>query len=84
MTAQKHKIEIDAHAAYMKLGVNLQISPIAEKCVESLRRRLERSITTGLLADALGDAVHAGKPRRGPKKSGVTGGTQQEGSANEA
>lgn len=84
MKAPNHKIEIDAHAAFMKLGVNLQVSPIADKCVESLRRRLERLITTGMLVDALGDAAHAGKSRRGPKKSGSTGETQQEGPTNEA
>ncbi|MCP5542949.1 MAG: hypothetical protein H7A49_03470 [Akkermansiaceae bacterium] len=85
MTAPKYKIEIDAQAAFKKLGVDLQICPIADKCVESLRRRLERLITTGLLFDALGDAAHAGKPRRGRKKSGSTGETQQqEGHTNEA
>jgi hypothetical protein len=83
MKAPKYKIEIDAQEAFKKLGVDLTISPLAEKCLESLRRRLERLITTGLLVDALGDAAHAGKSRRGPKKSGSTGETQQEDRADE-
>lgn len=68
----------------MKFGVDLRINPIADKCVESLRRRLESCITNALLVDALGDAARAGKPRRGPKKSGLTGETQQEGRTDEA
>jgi hypothetical protein len=84
MKAPNYKIEIDAHAAFMKLGVDLRINPFAEKCIESLRRHLEGSITIGLLADALGDAAHAGKQRRRRKKSGATGETQQEGRTDEA
>ena len=84
MTAPNYKIEIDAQAAFLKLGVDLRISPLADKCAESLRRRLERLITTGLLVDALGDAAHAGKPRRGPKKSVTSGETKQEGRTDEA
>jgi hypothetical protein len=83
MKAPNYKIEFDAQEAFKILGVDLRISPLAEKCVESLRRRLERLITTDLLVDALGDAAHAGKSRRGPKKSGATGEPKKEGRADE-
>ena len=83
MNAPNHKIEIDAQKAFMQLGVDLRINPFAEKCVESLRRHLERCITRDLLMDALGDAARGGKTRRGPKKSGKAGESQQEGRTDE-
>jgi hypothetical protein len=84
MKAPNYKIEIDAQAAFMKLGVDLRINPLAEKCMESLRQHLECCITIGLLVDALGDAAHAGKQRRRRKNSGTTGKTQPEGRPDEA
>ena len=83
MKTKPYVIEIDAQEAFMKFGVDLRINPIADKCVESLRRLLESYITNGLLVDALGDAARVGKPRRGPKKSGKAGESQQEGRTDE-
>lgn len=83
MNTKPYVIEIDAQEAFMKFGVDLRINPIADKCVESLRRLLESCITNGLLVDALGDAARVGKPRRGPKKSGKAGESQQEGRTDE-
>lgn len=71
-----NKIEIDAQAAFIKIGVDLRISPIAEQCVESLRQQLTRCITPQLVVAALADAARAGKSRRGRKKSVVSGGTE--------
>lgn len=73
MTATKHTIEIDAQAAFRKLGVDLRISPIADQCVKALQKRLTGCITTELVIAALTDAGRASKPRRGVKKSADAG-----------
>lgn len=78
-----NKIEIDAQAAFIKIGVDLRISPIAEQCVESLRQQLMRCITPQLVVAALADAARAGKSRRGRKKSVVSGGTEPGGHTDE-
>jgi hypothetical protein len=64
MTTQHHKIEIDAHAAFRKIGVNLDDSPIGGQCVDSLRQHLTRLITTELLIASLSDAAKHKKARR--------------------
>ena len=64
MQAQHHKIEIDAHAAFRKIGVNLDDSPIGGQCVDSLRQQLNRLITTELLIASLRDAAKHKKERR--------------------
>lgn len=78
-----NKIEIDAQAAFIKLGVDLRISPIAEQCVESLRHQITRCITPQLVVAALADAARAGKSRRGRKKPVVSGGTEPGGHTDE-
>ena len=83
MKAPNHKIEIDAQAAFVILGVDLRISPIADQCVESLRQQLTRCITPQLVVAALADAARAGKSRRGPKKSVASGGTETGGDTDE-
>lgn len=66
-------IEIDAHEAYKKLGIDLRISPIADQCVQSLRQQLIERINTDLIITALADATKAHKPRRSRKPSGISG-----------
>jgi hypothetical protein len=82
MKTQHHIIEIDAHAVYKKIGVNLDESPIGDQCVDSLRQQLNRLITTELLIASLRDAAKHKKERPGkqnpvaqqvePKTGGAT------------
>jgi hypothetical protein len=65
MKTRHHKIEIDALAAFRKIGVNLDDSPIGGRCVDSLRQQLNRLITTELLIASLRDAAKHKKERPG-------------------
>jgi len=84
MKAPNYNIVIDAHAAYIKLGVDLSISPIADQCVAAFEKHLIRCITQELLIAALTDAGRASKSRRGPKKSGNAGENPQTGRNDES
>ncbi|MEI6607554.1 MAG: hypothetical protein WCP35_19780 [Verrucomicrobiota bacterium] len=80
MQAQHHKIEIDAHAAFRKIGINLDGSPIGAQCVDSLRKHLTRLITTELLIASLRDASKMTRTRRGkPSPVAPQGEPQTEG-----
>lgn len=81
---KRYIIEVDALAAYLKLGVDLRISPIADQCVQSLRQNLIESINTDLIITALADATKAGRPRRGRKPSGKFGEPAKEGRSHES
>lgn len=70
---ENHIIEIDAHAAYLKIGVDLRISPFADLCVQSLRQRLMECLDTELIIAALTDATKARRSRRARKSSGGSG-----------
>lgn len=71
MNIKPYVIEIDAQAAFAKLGVDLRISPISESCVAALKKHLNGCITLDLLYTSLGEATGASKPRRVSKKSGM-------------
>lgn len=77
-------IEIDAHEAYKKLGIDLRISPIADQCVQSLRQHLIERINTDLIITALADATKAGRSRRSRKPSGKPGEPNKEGHSHES
>lgn len=77
-------IEVDAHAAFLKLGVDLRINPIADQCVQSLRQRLIESIDTDLIITALADATKASRSRRARKLSGKSGEPTKEGRNHES
>lgn len=66
---QQHKIEIDAHAAFEKIGVNLDISPIGDQSVEALKARLLGSVTQELLLLSMMDAAKRPKTKRSQQKS---------------
>jgi len=69
MKTQHYKIEIDALAAFRKIGVSLDESPIGEPCVEALKERLVRLITPELLLQSMMDAAKRPKSKRGLRKS---------------
>lgn len=71
MTTKPYIIEIDAQAAFAKLGVDLRISPNAAPCMAALKKHLNECITLDLLYASLGEATGATKPRRVPKKSEI-------------
>lgn len=77
-------IEIDAHEAYKKLGIDLRISPIADQCVQSLRQHLIERIDTDLIITALADATKARRQRRSRKPSGKSGEPTKEGRSHES
>ena len=77
-------IEVDALEAFLKLGVDLRISPIADQCVHSLRQRLIERIDTDLIITALADATKARRSRRGRKSSGGSGEPTKEGRNHES
>jgi hypothetical protein len=69
MKAQHQKIEIDAHAAFKNIGISLEVSPIGYPCVEVLKEKLIKSITTDLLLQSMMDAAKGPKSKRGQRKS---------------
>ena len=69
MKQQHHIIEIDAHAAFEKIGVNLDLSPIGGQSVAALKARLLGSITQELLLGSMMDAAKRPKAKRGQSKS---------------
>lgn len=69
MKTQHYKIEIDAHAAYKKIGVSLEESPIGDACVGALKEKLIKSITTDLLLQSMMEAAKGPKSKRGQGKS---------------
>jgi len=64
MKTQHQTIEIDARAAFKRIGVNLDDSPIAGQCVDCLHELLNRLITTDLLIASLSGAANHKKARR--------------------
>lgn len=64
MKTQHQTIEIDARAAFKRIGVNLDDSPIAGQCVDCLHELLNRLITTDLLIASLSGAAKHKKARR--------------------
>lgn len=76
-------VEIDAHAAFLKLGVDLKVSPIAAQSVDAFRKQLAKCVTTDLVVTALADAARAAKSRRGKKQTGNAGEIKNEGHADE-
>jgi hypothetical protein len=70
MNTKPYVIEIDAQAAFAKLGLDLRISPIAAQCVAALQKQLTGCITLALLFAALAEATGATRSRRSGKKPG--------------
>lgn len=57
MKATPHIIEIDAQAAFKRIGVDLKINPFAEQCTTALKQQINQCITPQLLAFALAEAA---------------------------
>jgi len=68
MKTQHHTIVIDAQAAFQTIGVNLDDSPIGGQCLEALKVRLIKSITSELLLQSMMDAAKRPKAMRGQRK----------------
>lgn len=70
MKTQPHTVEIDALAAFKKIGVHLEDSPIGAQCVAAFKAKLIASITTDLLLQSMMDAnKRPKKSTRGSRKS---------------
>lgn len=78
-----HIIEIDAHEAFLKIGVDLRVSPITAQSVDALQKHIKKCITPEMVVAALADAARAGKKRRGRKQSAKAVEIKPEGSADE-
>lgn len=73
MKTQPHIVEIDALAAFKKIGIHLQDSPIGAQCVEAFKAKLIASITTDLLLQSMMDAnKRQKKSTPGSRKSDST------------
>ena len=68
MQTHPYNIEIDAQAAFQKIGVSLDQSPIGAPCVEALEERLIKLITAELLLQSMMAAAKRTKSKRGQHK----------------
>jgi len=70
MKRQSQIVEIDALAAFKKIGVHLEDSPIGSQCAEAFKAQLLAAITTELLLQSIMDANKRPKKfNRGCRKS---------------